>query len=234
MSSQLACVGQGATQLLRLANQLKKGRGLVLVRSIIEGDLAGISATTPAPQSGLTSRYVANADTAEVATRALREAITIMGLSRHIRSARGISVSRSADIAAFANVIVARSVEDAMVSLSQDAGLGALGPNTVIIGWLSRSGAQAGARTTTGTLGDERYVRALRGIVAAKRALIVVRGIFPSGERIDHANNSTQHDLVHVSSGTIDVWCAVSEHTYTTEKHNIMDFPQKDNHARKL
>merc|ERR1712224_10649 len=103
-------------------------------------------------------------------------------------------------------VIVARSVEDAMVSLSQDAGLGALGPNTVIIGWLSRSGAQAGARTTTGTLGDERYVRALRGIVAAKRALIVVRGIFPSGERIDHANNSTRHDLVHVSSGTIDVW----------------------------
>jgi amino acid transporter len=190
-------VDDDAISLLRLANQLKKGRGLVLVRAILEGNISAVDVADEA-QSG-----TALAARAAAAKTLLREQIERGGFSRAVRRTR-LGTSRSADIASFASVLAARRVDEAVLSLAQDAGIGSLGANTVVLGWPARwresgggsgvegsggggAGKAAAAPAAAPGLDAERFVGMLRGIVAAQRSLLILRGTFPMGREENRA-----------------------------------------------
>ncbi|KAK6642647.1 hypothetical protein RUM43_004149 [Polyplax serrata] len=93
----------------------------------------------------------------------------------------------------FAEVVVARSIPDALSHLVQTTGLGGMKPNTVILGW------PYGWRQSEDDRTWHVFLNTVRTVAAARMALLVPKGInfFP--------------DSTEKISGNIDIWWIVHD-----------------------
>jgi len=144
-------------KLIALASQLKAGKGLAVVSSVLQGEF---------PEKSID---------AQTAKENLRQAMS------------------NEKVKGFGDVLVAKDVNQGIVSLIQSTGLGGLKPNTVIFGW------PHGWRNAEKNQSWRIFIDAILATEANKMALIVPKGIehFPaSADKI---------------SGTIDVWWIVHD-----------------------
>ncbi|XP_061166626.1 solute carrier family 12 member 4-like [Saccostrea echinata] len=144
-------------QMAAFASQLKAGKGLTLVNSVIEG------------------KYMERYDDAQVAKQKLSRTIEQFGVK------------------GFSDVLVSESVSVGMCHMIQNAGLGGLRHNTVMIGW------PYGWRHDHNERSYKVFLDAVKNINAGQMALLAVKGInlFPS------SNEKLK--------GTIDVWWIVHD-----------------------
>lgn len=144
-------------KMVTFASQLKAGKGLTLINSVLPGDF---------------KEKFADAQAAKQSLNKLIEKTGIKG---------------------FADVVISKDVTEGLCHLIQNAGLGGLRHNTVMIGW------PYGWRHS----GEERsykvFVDSIKNINAGQMALLAVKGInmFPeSSEKL---------------TGTIDIWWIVHD-----------------------
>lgn len=139
------------------ASQLKAGKGLTLVNSVIEG------------------KYMERFNDAQTAKQKLNKTIEQFGVK------------------GFADVLVSENVAVGMCHMIQNAGLGGLRHNTVMIGW------PYGWRHDHNERSYKVFLEAVKNINSGQMALLAVKGInlFPS------SNEKLK--------GTIDVWWIVHD-----------------------
>ncbi|XP_046563357.1 solute carrier family 12 member 4-like isoform X5 [Haliotis rubra] len=143
-------------KLVRFASQLKAGKGLTLVNTVIEGTF--------------TEKF-ADAQAAKLALDKLIKDYGVKG---------------------FSDVLIARSVTEGLCHLVQNAGLGGLKHNTVVVGW------PYGWRHDSDERSYKVFLDTVRNVGAGQLALLVCKGIamFPDNEKL---------------RGTIDVWWIVHD-----------------------
>jgi amino acid transporter len=144
--------------LILFAAQMKKGRGMLMVRNIVLGEL------------------MRKCDGARDATMRLQDHIENLG-------AEG-----------FAEVMVNQNLNDGLLCAVQGAGLGYMRPNCVVMG-LPSAGTKT--RGTKAPEHQEQLLKALLGCVALQKALVLIKGPFPSSSL--------------VSGRPIDVWWLVHD-----------------------
>eukprot|EP00105_Crassostrea_gigas_P044045 XP_019928193.1 PREDICTED: solute carrier family 12 member 4 [Crassostrea gigas] len=144
-------------QMAAFASQLKAGKGLTLVNSVIEG------------------KYMERFNDAQTAKQKLNKTIEQFGVK------------------GFADVLVSENVAVGMCHMIQNAGLGGLRHNTVMIGW------PYGWRHDHNERSYKVFLEAVKNINSGQMALLAVKGInlFPS------SNEKLK--------GTIDVWWIVHD-----------------------
>ncbi|XP_056009154.1 solute carrier family 12 member 6-like isoform X2 [Ostrea edulis] len=144
-------------QMVAFASQLKAGKGLTLVNSVIEG------------------KYLERFADAQTAKQKLFSTIEKFGVK------------------GFSDVLVSESVSVGMCHMIQNAGLGGLRHNTVMIGW------PYGWRHDHNERSYKVFLDAVKNINSGQMALLAVKGInlFPS------SNEKLK--------GTIDVWWIVHD-----------------------
>ncbi|XP_052060467.1 solute carrier family 12 member 4-like isoform X2 [Mytilus californianus] len=144
-------------KMVNFASQLKAGKGLTLLTSVLPGEF---------------SEKYADAQAAKQSLNKLIETTGIKG---------------------FADVVIAKDVTDGLCHLIQNAGLGGLRHNTVMIGW------PYGWRHSGEERSHKVFIDAIKNINAGQMALLAVKGInqFPDqGEKL---------------SGTVDIWWIVHD-----------------------
>ncbi|XP_060063125.1 solute carrier family 12 member 4-like [Ylistrum balloti] len=143
--------------MINFASQLKAGKGLTLVNSVVEGDYK--------------ERY---AD-AQAAKQTLSKLVETSG-------AKG-----------FADLVISNNVTEGLCHMIQNAGLGGLRHNTVMIGW------PYGWRHDHNAKSYRVFLESVKNINAGQMALLAVKGI----------NNFPQSN--EKLKGTIDVWWIVHD-----------------------
>ena len=128
-------------ELLAVAGHLKKGQGLLMAHALIDAGDRG-----------------ARALVAEAATEVLR-------LHLQDRAIQGFPRA----IVYRANAELPTQTEDALLGTAQSCGVGAMRPNSVLLGWPSK---YRGDEVKKGRHG---FVRLLRDLSAMRKALIVVK-----------------------------------------------------------
>ncbi|XP_067651294.1 solute carrier family 12 member 4-like isoform X3 [Haliotis asinina] len=143
-------------KLVRFASQLKAGKGLTLVNTVIEGTF--------------TEKF-ADAQAAKLTLDKLIKDYGVKG---------------------FSDVLIARSVTEGLCHLVQNAGLGGLKHNTVVVGW------PYGWRHDSDERSYKVFLDTVRNVGAGQLALLVCKGVamFPDNEKL---------------RGTIDVWWIVHD-----------------------
>ncbi|XP_025076500.1 solute carrier family 12 member 4-like isoform X4 [Pomacea canaliculata] len=144
-------------RMVQFANQLKAGKGLTLVCSVLEGKFQERSADALAAKQTL-SKMV-----------------------------------KEMNIKGFSDVSVATDVTEGICSLVQNAGLGGLRHNTVVMGW------PYGWRHSEDEQSYRVFLETVRNVSAAGLALLVTKGI----------NQFPEPDVK--LRGTIDVWWIVHD-----------------------
>ncbi|XP_046375241.1 solute carrier family 12 member 4-like isoform X2 [Haliotis rufescens] len=143
-------------KLVKFASQLKAGKGLTLVNTVIEGTF--------------TEKF-ADAQAAKLTLDKLIKDYGVKG---------------------FSDVLIARSVTEGLCHLVQNAGLGGLKHNTVVVGW------PYGWRHDSDERSYKVFLDTVRNVGAGQLALLVCKGVtmFPDNEKL---------------RGTIDVWWIVHD-----------------------
>ncbi|XP_076449230.1 solute carrier family 12 member 4-like [Babylonia areolata] len=144
-------------KMVQFASQLKAGKGLTLVYSVLEGKFS--------------ERY-ADAQAAKQTLSKLIKELNVKG---------------------FSDVSVATNVMEGICSLVQNAGLGGLRHNTVVMGW------PYGWRHSDDERSYKVFLETVRNVSAAGLALLVTKGI----------NQFPEPDVK--LKGTIDVWWIVHD-----------------------
>ncbi|XP_021354279.1 solute carrier family 12 member 4-like isoform X2 [Mizuhopecten yessoensis] len=143
--------------MINFASQLKAGKGLTLINSVVEGDFK--------------ERY-ADAQAAKQTLNKLVESTGVKG---------------------FADLVISADITAGLCHMIQNAGLGGLRHNTVMIGW------PYGWRHDHNAKSYRVFLEAVKNINAGQMALLAVKGINnfpPSSEKL---------------KGTIDVWWIVHD-----------------------
>ncbi|XP_069112002.1 solute carrier family 12 member 4-like isoform X2 [Argopecten irradians] len=143
--------------MINFASQLKAGKGLTLVNSVVEGDFK--------------ERY-ADAQAAKQTLTKLVESTGVKG---------------------FADLVISANVTEGLCHMIQNAGLGGLRHNTVMIGW------PYGWRHDHNAKSYRVFLESVKNINAGQMALLAVKGI----------NNFPQTS--GKLKGTIDVWWIVHD-----------------------
>ncbi|XP_033755337.1 solute carrier family 12 member 6-like isoform X2 [Pecten maximus] len=143
--------------MINFASQLKAGKGLTLVNSVVEGDFK--------------ERY-ADAQAAKQTLTKLVESTGVKG---------------------FADLVISSNVTEGLCHMIQNAGLGGLRHNTVMIGW------PYGWRHDHNAKSYRVFLESVKNINAGQMALLAVKGI----------NNFPQS--AGKLKGTIDVWWIVHD-----------------------
>ncbi|KAI9168133.1 hypothetical protein H9P43_007504 [Blastocladiella emersonii ATCC 22665] len=104
-------------------------------------------------------------------------------------------------VEALPEVLVCRSLVDGITSTVQSAGVGVLRPNTVVLGFPTRSRQHARRREQV-----HEFVEIVRNVIALDKALLLVKGLteFPLGSEV-------WSDAAPRMSGTIDVYWIVHD-----------------------
>ena len=153
-------------ELLAVAGHLKKGQGLLMAHALIDAGDRG-----------------ARALVAEAATEVLR-------LHLQDRAIQGFPRA----IVYRANAELPTQTEDALLGTAQSCGVGAMRPNSVLLGWPSK---YRGDEVKKGRHG---FVRLLRDLSAMRKALIVVK---------DGASLAGREPFD--ATRTVDVWWVVQD-----------------------
>ncbi|XP_041376452.1 solute carrier family 12 member 4-like isoform X1 [Gigantopelta aegis] len=144
-------------KLIRFASQLKAGKGLTLVMSVIEGNFREKFADSQAAKLSLSN------------------------------------LIKEYGVKGFSDVCVSDSVTEGICHLIQNAGLGGLKHNTVVIGW------PYGWRHEADLRSYKVFIDSVRNTEAGQLALLVVKGI----DQFPEHNEKLR--------GTIDVWWIVHD-----------------------
>ncbi|XP_041375746.1 solute carrier family 12 member 4-like [Gigantopelta aegis] len=143
-------------KLVKFASQLKAGRGLTLVMSVMKGN------------------FCENFEDAQAVKESLDKLMKNYGVK------------------GFSDVCVSETVSEGICHLIQNAGLGGLKHNTIVIGW------PYGWRKETETRNYKVFIDSVRNTQAGEKTLLVLKNInqFPDSEKLH---------------GTIDVWWIVHD-----------------------
>ncbi|KAG5188265.1 amino acid permease-domain-containing protein [Tribonema minus] len=167
-------------ELLALAAQMKKGRGLLMAAALIKGDhmqLLALAAQLKKGRGLLMAAALIEGDHMQESARAAQAQGV---LSLHLKDEK---------IDGFCKVSVCRDPVDAAITIMHHAGMGTMQPNSVLLAWPEDWDEE------DSTSGSD-FVDTVRGAVHAQKAVMVLKG----GQAMP-----TQYERLPASN-TVDIW----------------------------